>query len=157
MVEYMRGTPQQRLEAKCLPEPMSGCWLWEGCVKKGGYGYFFMGNDYAPSKTQAHRAAWLIYRGPTFGMDVLHRCDNPACVNPDHLFLGTDQDNVDDKMAKGRQAIMRGERNPRARLNAEKASAIRADQRETRFIAAEYGISRQAVQRIRSGKAWGDD
>lgn len=91
---------RERLEKHTLPEPMSGCWLWDGnSYHEFGYGLVsYKGKQYATS-----RLAWMAYRGPiTKGMHVLHKCDNPTCLNPDHLFLGTHQDNVADMIRKGR-------------------------------------------------------
>jgi hypothetical protein len=77
------------------------CWNWKGCITSGGYGGFrFHAKD---GEMGAHRASWIINFGDIpDGMWVLHRCDNRKCVNPNHLFLGTHQDNVDDMMTKGR-------------------------------------------------------
>lgn len=78
-----------------------GCWLWTGWKFKSGYGGF----DVDDSVLRAHRAAWRLFRGGTNGLQVLHRCDTPPCVRPDHLFLGSQKDNMDDMIAKGRQAV----------------------------------------------------
>ena len=95
----MTLTIAARLEAKTIPEPMSGCRLWIGANRPSGYGRVVCGNK----TLTAHRVAWETFVGPIPpGMDVLHSCDNPPCVNPDHLFLGTDLDNVRDMIAKGR-------------------------------------------------------
>lgn len=77
-----------------------GCWVWKGC-KKNRYGIFVVqGKQY-----RTHRLAWTIAYGPIpNNLCVCHHCDNPACVRPTHLFLGTNQDNMDDKIRKGRQA-----------------------------------------------------
>jgi hypothetical protein len=79
----------ERFEDKVLPEPTSGCHLWIGAIASNGYGNFSLGGR--DQKTwKAHRTAWELYRGviPN-GACVLHRCDVPSCVNPNHLFLGT--------------------------------------------------------------------
>ncbi len=88
-----------RMLENYIPEPNTGCWLWLGPYARRDYGHVsgFTG------ETLAHRLFWRHHRGaPPPGLHVLHRCDTPACVNPAHLFLGTDADNIHDMMAKGR-------------------------------------------------------
>lgn len=81
-----------------------GCWEWAGGLMWDGYGAFHRDGD-GSVKQRAHRISWEYSNGPIpSGMLVCHRCDNPRCVRPEHLFLGTDQDNVDDMMSKGRHA-----------------------------------------------------
>lgn len=94
-------TLAQRLEEKSIPEPNSGCWLWLGSTIPTGYGV--IGVD--GKNWRAHRAAWRAYRGEVGSLHVLHRCDNPGCINPDHLFLGTHTDNMRDRRDKGRQGL----------------------------------------------------
>jgi hypothetical protein len=92
-------TLRERFEAKFTPEPMSGCWLWTGAVQGHGYGCFHVGGQ----PLQAHRMAWQLTHGSIApGIHVLHRCDNPACVNPSHLFLGDPKINAQDRSKKGR-------------------------------------------------------
>ena len=80
-----------------------GCWEWLACKDKDGYGIFMWSFK---QKVPAHRASFQLHKGPIpNGMLVMHSCDNPPCVNPDHLVLGSTQDNVDDKMAKGRYRL----------------------------------------------------
>lgn len=88
-----------RFEKYWIPEPNSGCWLWLGGVMGRGYGRF----NWKPANNYTHRASWMLYRGDIpKKMDVCHSCDVPWCVNPDHLFVGTRQDNIRDMMTKGR-------------------------------------------------------
>lgn len=95
------------IEANTMPEPNTGCWLWLLAVDKDGYG---LGKFGGRKMRRAPRAVFEALRGPTTGFQVLHRCDTPGCVNPDHLFLGTNQDNVNDKVRKGRQRVGIGDR-----------------------------------------------
>ena len=93
---------QERLEAKRRIDAATGCWLWTGAVFAAGYGLVHMPGR--KGKTRGtHRVAWEIYRGPIpDGLFVLRRCDTPACFNPDHLFIGTQKDNIRDMHEKGR-------------------------------------------------------
>lgn len=92
-----------------IPEPNSGCWLWLGnTFKRGGYGAFSCGQNIIMQR--AHRMSWLLYKGSTEGLHVLHSCDNRLCVNPEHLWLGTQADNMHDKSLKGRQ--LQGKNSP---------------------------------------------
>jgi Pectobacterium phage endonuclease len=98
------------------------CWIWTASKVKDGYGGFRQGKL---AGRLAHRISYITANGPIpAGLHVLHRCDTPACVNPAHLFLGTHQDNVADKLAKGRQA--RGTTSGRAKLSDDQVREIRA-------------------------------
>lgn len=127
------------------------CWPWQGSffkdprTKLPSYGKFNQGS--------AHRKAWeLSYGLIQDGMYVLHRCDNKACVRPDHLFLGTQADNMKDRDQKGRAA--HGERHPQAKLQTFQIIQIRKDEREQRVIAAEYGVAPSLVNAIKQKKIW---
>ena len=99
----------------------------------------------------AHRFSWEMANGPIpDGFQVCHHCDNPSCVNPSHLFIGTAADNVSDRNAKGRTAI--GLMLPHTKLSRTDIQNIRADNRMQKDIAAQYGVTRAAICRIKKGK-----
>lgn len=141
---------RERFERHYIPEPNSGCWLWIGCCDHVGYGHFKMGTGCSPSK--AHRVVWELYCGPIpRGLCVLHKCDMPPCVNPEHLFLGTHADNAADRGRKHREFHPAGELHPMRKIDLAAARSIRFDTRNQYVIAAEYGISQGHVSAIKSG------
>jgi len=145
---------RKRFESKFVPEPNSGCWLWTASLdKQSGYGFFGIGSTSRCQK--AHRAAWEIYRGPIpAGAWVLHHCDNPACVNPEHLFLGDAAANVADRVRKGRSYHQPPEKSATARLTRSDVLAIRSDPRPVKQIAADYDMCLSAIYRVRNGTTW---
>jgi hypothetical protein len=146
-------TEAERFEKYVSPEPNSGCWLWTGSGFDGYGNFAFRGKP-----TRAHRVSYTIYVGEIpSGLYVCHKCDVRACVNPDHLFLGTHEDNQADKARKGRGRCndRHGSLHPMARLTEAQVLAIRADQRTQAAIAADYGITFQTVSDIKRRKRWG--
>lgn len=131
--------------------PMSGCWLWTGAADAKGYGRMH-GNR------KAHRVSYELHVGKIpDGMCVLHKCDVPACVRPDHLFLGTQLDNMRDMFAKGRRPPPSGERHPRARLTNKDVVSIRqrkAAGESNRDLAREYNMWPETIARLCAGKTW---
>ncbi|HZV74586.1 MAG TPA: HNH endonuclease [Conexibacter sp.] len=137
------------------------CWRWTACCNPAGYG---QGTRHR-TIFRAHRASWEIHHGPIpYGLNACHNCDNPPCVNPAHLFLGTQQDNVHDMLAKGRDRLHfresppAGESNANAKLTADKVREIRtlyaAGGWRHADLAERFGISRALVSFITSGRAW---
>jgi len=104
---YNGKTRKQMFEEKIFPEPNTGCWIWSGTIVRGGYGYFGVSKN---KNLMAHKVSYILFNGEIpSGMCVLHTCDVPCCVNPDHLFLGTHTDNMKDMVKKGRKARPKGE------------------------------------------------
>jgi hypothetical protein len=142
------------------PEPNTGCWLWVGAIDKKGYGRVALGRRLGA--VVASRVAWEMAHGSIpDGFFVCHRCDQPSCVNPGHLFLGTAQDNADDMVRKGRattgELTPRGTAHYRAKFTDEDIRAMRAMRRAgERFtdIAAQYGISPSHARGIATGALW---
>ena len=129
------------------------CWLWQGSADRRGYGSVRI--DHVTQK--AHRVSWSLAHGfiPP-DLCVLHRCDTPACVNPDHLFLGTRADNSADMIAKGRarHRSPNGEQNGASKLTAPDVVAIRASTISSRALAKQFGVSKVTIQNIRHGRTW---
>ncbi len=130
--------------------PSALCWRWLKSATDRGYGVYCAGGK----RLRAHRVAYTLANPDAALGDLLvcHRCDNPGCCNPSHLFLGTCAENIADKTAKGRAA--RGARHGQAKLSDEQARAIRADERSRDVIAREYGVSEYTVYEIRTGRSW---
>jgi hypothetical protein len=143
-----------RFEAKYIPEPNSGCWLWTGAINADGYAC--IGAD-APSRKVlgAHRVSWELTNGyiPN-GLHVLHRCDVRCCVNPDHLFLGTHQDNIADCKTKGRAIRARGGWQWKAKLTEEQVRWIKGSRNKLREAAEICGVSISTIWWIRNGRSW---
>lgn len=145
------GSPsvEERFLARLDKGDGTGCWIFTGTLRTTGYGPFMADGV----RWAAHRMAWTLWRGDIpSGQRVLHRCDVPACCNPDHLFLGTSADNSADMVAKGRSA--RAEQNSQTKLSAEKVAAIRADPRSGRKLAAALGLGETTVRDVRRGRTW---
>jgi hypothetical protein len=104
---------KERIECKSIPEPNNGCWLWTSFYDPQGYGRI----QYRGECCKAPRLSYEAFKGPIpKGLHVLHTCDVRACVNPEHLWLGTNQDNINDKMRKGRYSNGKGPYKPRNSL-----------------------------------------
>lgn len=101
--DYHKTSLRRRFGQSWCPEPFSGCWLWMAGTSLAGYGQISSSEATRRKEVYAHRLSWEIHCGPIpEKLFVLHSCDTPLCVNPDHLFLGTHRDNMQDALRKGR-------------------------------------------------------
>lgn len=152
----MTEAAKQKLERFSMPEPNSGCWLWLGHTCREGYGRV----RFEKETRLAHRVSWIVHRGPLPpGAVLLHKCDNPACINPDHLRPGTQADNIADMVAKGRQNTaprpdQRGTRNGNSRFSADLIRAVFLSPLSQKRAAKEFGMSQAWVWRIRKAEVW---
>lgn len=145
-------TPEQRFDRQVIRR--DGCWGWKGARDRDGYGRIraeFDGVLY----NRAHRFSYVRATGEHPGARmVLHRCDNPTCTNPDHLFLGTNAENMADKIAKGRARIPFGEDSGPAKLTEAQAQAILLDPRPYTEIASDYGVAASTVGTLKQRRSW---
>lgn len=143
-------TVDARLNGNVERIPFSGCHVWVGDVNHRGYARASVGGK----TTSMHRAAYEQAYGPIpSGMYVLHRCDVRSCINPEHLFLGSHDDNMRDMVSKGRQR--RGERNAQSKLTEEQVREIRRSTLGKRALALMYGVTPNAVSCIKKRETWG--
>ena len=154
-------------------EKTNSCWLWTAAKGEKGYGMFSVGGSRNPDGTRrnsmvaAHRFSFELVNGSIpdhdsfHGYCVLHRCDNPACVNPAHLFLGTNKDNVQDMDAKGRRVTVaaRGSKHANAVLTEDGVREIVRRHRDDGVtqlqLSREYGVCHATVNHIFTGRLWG--
>jgi hypothetical protein len=129
--------------------PECGCWIWTGNWDKDGYGNLFIKRK----KYLAHRLSWELHKGIIpIGMFVLHRCDTPSCVNPNHLFIGTRRDNIADCVKKDRDS--KGEKHYPSKLTEKDVLSIRADPRNQPTLAIEFKVDQSIISKIKSRKIW---
>ena len=133
----------------------NGCWVWTAATKQAGYGMI----GFKTKLCLAHRLSWELHNGPIpNGLCVLHKCDNPPCVNPNHLFLGSRKDNNLDKIKKGRSPNLKGSNSGRAVLIESQILEIR-ELLKTDLTQQEignlYGVSRSTIKEIKCGSNWG--
>lgn len=143
----MMTTVKERFDDKWTPEPNSGCWLWTACGDKDGYGFLRVANK----NVKAHRLSYELHKGPIPpDLMVLHKCDTPACVNPDHLYLGNNSANQIDAARRGRNASQK--------LTVDAVVGLRrrwqAGGVTQAALCAEYGLSTGQMSLMLRGRKW---
>ena len=152
----LRKSLSDRFHDKIAYEPNSGCWLWTGAINTLGYGLIGLGHR-SDGIAKAHRVSYQLHKGEiSTGLCVLHRCDNPYCVNPDHLFLGTLSDNMKDCVQKKRNFIPdnRAEKATWAKLTKENVLHIKEREMTGVKYAKLYSVSKSAIYEIWRGRNW---
>lgn len=144
---------KENFEAKF--EKTTGCWLWQAAKTSQGYGQF----GYKGMMRGAHRVAFELYVAEIpAGMHVLHTCDTPGCVNPAHLKLGSNADNVADRSARGRTAKFIGEAHHNAAFSQEQVEAIKKEYASRkishRSLAFKYGVSKTTIGYLLRGRTY---
>lgn len=135
---------------KVYPEPNTGCWLWIGKPDKNGYGRLAAKKYKLRSP---HRQSYFFFKGDFDRKKwVLHTCDQPACVNPDHLFLGNNEINSKDRDNKGR--TIKGENHYNSKLNQNNIIEIRNSQESVIFLSKKYNVSATQIYFIKQKKSW---
>jgi hypothetical protein len=136
----------------------NNCWIYQGAVKKLGHPYGWVA--YKGTQMNAHRASWIQSNGEIpLGLNVCHKCDVPQCINPEHLFLGTQKENVLDMWNKGRHPRLNlgGEKNRASKLNLEQVREIRlmlSQNIKQRVIGEKFNISQPAISDIKNKRRW---
>lgn len=155
--KYSRDTLENRFWRQVDKKSDNECWIWSGTKNKKGYGCIIK-DDGSRKRHLAHRASYIINKGEIpDGLYVLHSCDNPSCVNPNHLRVGTQSENIKEAFDKGRkvQPILFGEKNPKSKLTIEQVKFIKANpQLGHKHIADMFCLSPNCIRGVRIGRTW---
>lgn len=151
------GDPNKKLNARNEPfknrytvDEQTGCWVWiiKNPIQRYGWWKAF-------GEIKAHRASWVMHNGPVpDGMQVLHKCDNPRCVNPQHLFIGTQIDNMKDMSLKKRGRVSVGARNTNAKLNEAQVRLVRVSSIPNKQLAELLGVNANTIGCIKRRELW---
>ncbi len=151
---------QEGFREKYVAVEPGGCWVWMAGTDRYGYGVITRKRAGKNINKRAHRLSWEISKGTIpNGLHVLHRCDNPPCVNPEHLYLGTHLDNMRDRLERGwfkRGYAPRGKSNGNSKLTGEQVKEIRklSETMTHQSIAEIFHISQSHTTNIINGKSW---
>lgn len=141
-----------RLLGRSHDDPETGCRVWDGRInKENGYGRI----GFMHKQWRAHRLMYTLMLGPIpRGMDLMHACDNPRCINPNHLSPGTHSQNIADAYERGRKSVAQGSFHPNAAFTQEEAQRIANSLKPVSELATEFGVSKSAIYRLRNGSTW---
>lgn len=142
-----------RFMEKVIPEPNSGCWLWTGLMANDRYGAI----KFSGKKRLAHRISYALFCGEiSKDLDVCHKCDTPLCVNPQHLFLATHAENMQDMHKKNRHKYVShaGSANGRAKITEKDVKYIRESAEDSYVLSLKFDLNPDYINQIRQGKHW---
>lgn len=149
----------ERLKEKVEVDPRTACWNWTASLRPTGYGQM----RYLGTTELAHRVSWMLFRGPipvadnVYGtLNVLHHCDNPKCVNPEHLYIGDQADNANDAVSRkrwGKRGCI-GEKHGKAVLTDKNILVIRASSLSANQLAIKFKVSKSAIQHVLKRRSW---
>jgi hypothetical protein len=150
-----------RFWPKVQTSEVEDCWPWSGATNQDGYGVFHIGKraltPVGNRAAGAHRMAWWLTHGDPGEKWVLHRCDNPPCCNPAHLYLGDHEQNIRDMVQRGRLVTIRGEKHANAKLNDERVRITRrwSEMGKSLYpLAKRWGVTPTILYRVARGEAW---
>lgn len=140
---------------RSIPEPNSGCWIWDRTVSSNGYGVVRVDGKIE----RAHRKSYEVFYGVKIAedKDACHKCDVRCCVNPEHIFVGSRKENMSDCISKGRFSFIKngkGESSPSSKLKNSDILSIRSDKRSTRVLSQIYKVDRRTISFIKKRITW---
>ena len=147
IAKYVKQTIEYKLNKKTVIDPVTNCWNWVGHKDKDGYGKLTLNGK----SIRAHRLSHLERKGPIENLDVLHTCDNPSCINPNHLYTGTIQDNMRDKRERNR---VKGINHPRNKIPESMIIFLRESPLSQCQLARDTGINQSYIGKIKNRVNW---
>lgn len=142
---------RKSLEEYYIPVTETGCWIWLGCTTSTGYGQLLWKPWTTPQR--AHRIFYELLKGPIpDGYQICHKCDIPLCVNPDHLYAGTQSSNMKDRSNRGRNP--KGMKSARRKLTIDEVHKIRSSRESQWYLAKIYGVNQSTISRVINRETW---
>ncbi len=148
--------PMQRVINQSIPEPNSGCWLWLGACGSSGYPQMTVKDENTGKRKSVRVTRYMCFGSidPETDLFALHKCDVKICVNPDHLYSGTQNQNVHDAISRDLWPKRNGENSKTNKITWADADAIRRSSETNRKLAKRYGIANSRISDIKTGKSW---